>query len=80
MNLSNRGFIIQTGTDDLQIIWYVIPIDFKYHSVEHLHASSLEYGKQPGIWSFTDNRGPDTQKHLSSTYLSAVRVTAVKTT
>ena len=26
------------------------------------------------------NQGPDTQKHLSPTYLSAVRVTAVKTT
>ena len=26
------------------------------------------------------NLGPDTQKHLSSTYLSAVHVTAVKTT
>ena len=25
-------------------------------------------------------QGPDTQKHLSSTYLSAVHVTAVKTT
>ena len=26
------------------------------------------------------NLGPDTQKHLSPTYLSAVHVTAVKTT
>ena len=27
-----------------------------------------------------NNQGPDTQKHLSPTYLSAVYVTAVKTT
>ena len=27
-----------------------------------------------------DNLGPDTQKHLSPTYLSAVHVTAFKTT
>ena len=29
---------------------------------------------------FVTTLGPDTQKHLSSTYLSAVHVTAVKTT
>ena len=32
---------------------------------------------QLAVWAI---QGPDTQKHLSSTYLSAVHVTAVKTT
>ena len=32
------------------------------------------------MFMFVTTQGPDTQKHLSPTYLSAVHVTAVKTT
>ena len=43
-----------------------------------LFIPALEGGQDEAV--IIKEQGPDTQKHLSPTYLSAVHVTAVKTT